>query len=61
VTTTPDGLTRIHKDEPQHVKPEGKGKLTPIHDKLKQNNSDNPIAPNNPKKDNISDNPLENQ
>lgn len=61
VTTTPDGLTRIHKDEPQHVKPTGKGKLTPIQDKLKQNNSDNPITPNNPKKDNISDNPLNNQ
>ena len=61
VTTTPDGLTRIHKEEPRAAKPGGKGKLTPIQDKLKQNNSDNPIAPNNPKKDNISDNPLENQ
>ena len=61
VSTIPNGLTRIHKDDPQHVNPTGKGKLTPIQDKLKQNNSDNPITPNNLKKDNISNNPLDNQ
>ena len=60
-STTPNGLTKINRGDSQKGKSRGNSKLTPIQDKMKQNTSDNPIAPNNPKKDNISDNPINNQ
>ncbi len=60
-TSLPNGLTKIEKGD-SGKKPNSKGnsKLTPIEDKFKKDNTDNPLAPANPKKDNITDNPLNN-
>ena len=58
----PNGLTKIEKGgNGKKPGPKGNGKLTPIEDKFKKDNSENPLTPTNPKKDNITDNPLNNQ
>lgn len=58
----PNGLTKIEKgDKGKKSESKGNGKLTPIEDKFKKNNPENPLTPTNPKKDNITDNPLNNQ
>ncbi len=55
--TSHNGLTPIKKED-SNVS-ESKQKLTPINDKLKQDKTDNPISPNNPKRDN-KENPINN-
>lgn len=61
-TSRPNGLTKIEKgDSGKKPKSKGNGKLTPIEDKFGKDNTENPLAPINPKKDNITDNPLNNQ
>lgn len=55
--TSHNGLTPIKKDEGNVS--ESKQKLTPINDKFKQDKTDNPISPNNPKRDN-KENPINN-
>lgn len=58
----PNGLTKIEKGgNEKKTGSKGNGKLTPIEDKFKKDNHENPSAPTNPKKDNITDNPLNNQ
>lgn len=60
--STPNGLTRINKEEPKPTNPKPGNGLTPIQEKMKQNSSDNPISPGLPKiKDNTNDNPLNNK
>lgn len=58
----PNGLTKIEKGgNGKKTGSKGNGKLTPIEDKFKKDNPENPLTPTNPKKDNITDNPLNNQ
>ena len=61
--TRPNGLTKIEKKGDNENKTETKknNELTLIKDKIKKNQSDKPLVPNNPKKDNITENPLNNQ
>lgn len=57
----PNGLTKIEKgDNGKKQGSKGNGKLTPIEDKFKKDNPENPLTPTNPKKDNIIDTPLNN-
>lgn len=58
----PNGLTKIEKGgNGKKTGSKGNGKLTPIEDKFKKDNPENPLTPTNPKKDNITDNTLNNQ
>lgn len=58
----PNSLTRIEKgDNGRNPNSKGNGRLTPIEDKFKKDNHEKPLTPTNPKKDNIIDNPLNNQ
>lgn len=59
VSNKPNGLTKIEKGEKTEKKEEPI--LTPIKDKMKKEQIDNPLTPTNPKKDNITENPLHNQ
>lgn len=61
-TSLPSSLTIIEKvDSGKKPKSKGNSKLTPIEDKFKKDNTDIPLAPSNSKKENITDNPLNNQ
>lgn len=62
VAAKPNGLTKIEKGD-KGTKTENKdnSKLTPIKDKMKKDPVENPLTPTNPKKDNITENPLNNQ
>ena len=58
----PNGLTKIDSGEGNNKQgPKARGRLTPIEEKFKKDKSKNPIVPTNPKKDNPTENPLNNQ
>lgn len=59
VAPKPNGLTKIEKGDKTEKKDDNR--LTPIKDKMKKESVDNPLTPTNPKKDNITENPLNNQ
>ena len=59
VASKPNGLTKIEKGDKTEKKDDNR--LTPIKDKMKKEPVDNPLTPTNPKKDNINENPLNNQ
>lgn len=59
VSSNPNGLTKIERVEKTDSKENGK--LTPIKDKMKKDPAENPLTPTNSKKDNITENPLNNQ
>ena len=61
VSTSSNGLTKIDRGDSQKGIQKGNGKLVPSQDKSKQDISDNPNSLNNPKKDNINDDPINNQ
>ncbi|MDE7345169.1 MAG: protein phosphatase 2C domain-containing protein [Muribaculaceae bacterium] len=58
-TSNPNGLTKIEKKDKTETK--DNSKLTLIKDKKKKEPVENPLNPTNPKKDNITENPLNNQ
>lgn len=55
VSAKPNGLTKIEKGD--KIEKKDDTKLTPI-DKMKKEPVENPLTPTNPKKDNITENPL---
>ena len=58
----PTGLTIIEKgDKTEKKEKKEESNLTPIRDKGKKDPVDNPLPPTNPNKDNITENPLNNQ
>ena len=59
VASKPKGLTKIEKGDKAEKNDDNR--LTPIKDKMKKETVDNPLTPTNPKKDNITENPLNNQ
>lgn len=59
VASKQNGLTKIAKGDKTPKKEDNR--LTPIKDRMKKEPVDNPLTPTNPKKDNITENPLNNQ
>ena len=59
VASKPNGLTKIEKGDKTAKKEDNR--LTPIKDKMKKDPVENPLTPTHPKKDNITENPLNNQ
>lgn len=59
VSNKPNGLTKIEKGDKTEKKDDTR--LTPIKDKMKKEPVDNPLTPTKSKKDNITENPLNNQ